>query len=115
MAWSIGAVTIHPPSGGYTRRKEAQWATQAVLDDTEDHIAWYGSRSSRRTVSGVIFDTGSDLATLESYCDSDTSRTLTTDQGSEGSYKVLSVNSTRVADESRSLPVWNVVVDLLKV
>ena len=115
MAWSIGAVTIHPPSGGYIRRKEAQWAVQTVLDDNSDHIAWFGSRSSRRTVSGIIFDTGTDLSTLEGYCDVDTSRALTSDQGGEGNYKVLSVQATRIADESRSTPVWSVTVELLKV
>lgn len=116
MSWSIGEVTIHPPGGGYSRRKEAQWAVQTVLDDTEDHIAWYGSRSSRRTLNGIIFDSaGSGLSTLEGYCDVDTSRALNSDQGSEGNYKVMSVNASRLADESRSYPVWNVVVDLLKV
>ena len=95
--WALGAVNIYVNSKEF--EKEAIWARIEVIGDTADTLHYYGSKSTNLNISGHV-TTSSDVSTLEGYCNSDTSRTLTGPNTFSKSCKVVKVRSRRVPDAS---------------
>jgi len=54
MAWSIGAVTIHPDSEEFEVTTEALYSEQQVVDATSTTISWYGAASDKIALSFIL-------------------------------------------------------------
>ncbi len=118
MAWTLGAVTIHPGDKAYRRSKTANIAIQDVLDATAEVVSFYGAKSRRTTLSFVVFgseNSGVGVDTLEGYVETDADVALTSDQGAAGNYRILQLDSTRVIDTSRTTETWECVASMIKV
>lgn len=112
--WTLGGVSslfIDEDSGG----QPATIGELHVLDSTKSTKHHSGSTGRTRRLGGTLFDTdGNQLSTLLSYTESDTSRALTSDLGSEGNWKVKNVERERKQDLSRSYGVYRVTIELLE-
>jgi len=111
--WTLGAVGIYINSKEF--EKEAIWARIEVIGATSDTLHYYGSKSTDLNISGHV-TTSADVATLEGYCDSDTTRTLTGPNGFSKDCKVVRVRSRRVPDASDvTKSIYLVQVELIVV
>lgn len=111
--WSIGDVKFYVDEQGGD--KPAVIGEQHVLDATKSTKHHSGSMGKSRRIAGTLLDTSGShpiLNLLESYTESDTARTLTSDLGSEGSYYVMSVSHERRQAVNLDVPVFRVTVEL---
>lgn len=118
MAWTLAGVTIHPDDKQYRRSKQANYAMQDVLDGVAEVISFYGAKSLRVPLSFTIFgdeNGGTGLTTLETAVDTDADVTLVSDQGTVGSFRILSLDATRVQALNHTGETWAVASQLIKV
>jgi len=116
MAWSLASQTIHPPDGGDTRNFEAYYTVLEVLDATANNIAFYGAASEKRSLSFILDETensGTGLASLITAKNTDASVNLTSDVGSQGNYRILTLSAVRVQALNKSAAVWKCAVELI--
>ncbi len=84
--WKIGSVDVYVD--GYQTEAPKQEAEHIVLDATgSSELHFFGSGTEKVTLEGFVF-TETNKSTLEGYRDNNTTLTLTSDQGSEGSFKI---------------------------
>jgi len=118
MAWTLGGVTIHPGDKAYRRNRTANIAQQDVLDNTTEVLSYYGGKSRRVTLNFVVFgseNSGVGVDTLETAVVTDADVALVSDQGAIGNYRILSLDSTRILDTSRSTESYECVASMIKV
>ena len=111
--WSVGDVSIYVDK--FDGGKDPVWGKLHVLDATGDTKHYSGSSSRKRSLAGTLYTSGSnspELATLEGYADASTSRTITSDVGSVGSYKVMKVAFERKQALNIQYPVYRVTVEM---
>ena len=92
MAWSIDAITIHvdKDSGG----REPLYGEHDVLDATSTVLHFFGARSKTRHISGMV-QSESSLSSLDTKAKTDADVTLTSDQGSQGTFRITSLQYER--------------------
>jgi uncharacterized protein affecting Mg2+/Co2+ transport len=111
--WSIGNVKFYVDE--QSGDKPAVVGEQHVLDATNSTKHHSGSMGKSRRIAGTLVDTNGShpvLNLLESYTESDTARTLTSDLGGEGDYIVMTVQHDRKQATNLSVPVYRVTVEL---
>jgi hypothetical protein len=111
--WKLGDVRFHVDE--QSGDKPAVIGEQHVLDATKSSKHHSGSMGKSRRLGGTLFDTSAShpvLDLLESYPESDTSRTLTSDLGNEGEYTVANVQHERRQALNYDVPVYHVTVEL---
>jgi len=111
--WKVGDVSIYVDKhdGG----QDPVWGKLHVLDALGDTKHYSGASSERQSVAGTLYTSGShspELSTLKGYTQSSTSRTLTGDKGSLGSFKVIKVGFERKQALNVTYPVYRVTVEL---
>lgn len=117
MAWTIDAVIIHPGDQGDQHHVEALYAFQNVLDATADTISWFGARSTRRTLRFILFEDengGTGLSSLKTKVRTNADVTLTSDQGSQGNHRMLSLRASRRQDHANASPVYECTTELIE-
>lgn len=118
MAWSLGSVIVHPGDSGDQFTKIANYAIQQPLDSTAETITFWSASSQRRRLQFVMFEnensnTGRD--TLEGYVATDANVALTTDEGAEGNFRILSLSGSRRQDLNHTQPTWIITAEMIKV
>jgi hypothetical protein len=116
MPWSLAGVTIHPDGGEDVQVVEANYAIQEILDATVNTITFLGANSDRRTLSFILDETeaAGGLNTLKTSVRTDANVNLTSDQGSQGNYRILSLEATRLQALNKASPVYKCVAELIK-
>lgn len=84
-----------------------------VIDSTVTVVHDYGYSSNKRKLQGWFLDNPADYLHLQTSYRTALSVTLTSDQGVEGTYRIMSLKRVRVLDTKRTEPVWRVDVELL--
>jgi|SRR3990167_1810721 len=117
MAWSLSGVTISPGDGEDILIYEANYAIQEVLDAVANTITFYGANSERRTLDFILDETvaAGGLNTLKTSVQTDANVNLTSDQGSQGNYRILSLRAVRRQALNKSSPVYKCSAELVKV
>ena len=95
-----------------SERPDTKLSEHIVLDGTESIIHNFGYGSGTRSLSGILLDNGSDYTVLVSGYHNGTVFTLNSDQGSEGTYVIWTINKKRLQDISRTTPVLQVDLEL---
>lgn len=111
--WSIGAVGIFVDE--HNIRDEAVYGEQHVLDAETTTKHYSGAMGWKGHIAGTLYTSGSsgpELTTLRGYLRSSTSRTLTTDNGTFGSFKVLNIDADRQQALGDEYPVYRVRIEL---
>ena|SRR3990167_2384636 len=117
MAWTLHSLTIHPDSEQDIQVVEANYAIQEILDATTNTITFFGANSTRRTLDFILDETeaAGGLATLQADVRADANVTLVSDQGSQGTFRILSLRAARVQALNKSSPVYRISAELIKV
>ena len=115
MAWSLGGITIYVDSDEMDY--EANLAIQEILDATTNTITFFGANSERRTIGFTLDETVSagGKASLATARSTDADVNLTSDQGSQGNYRILSFRPVRIQALNKSSPCYRCVAELIKV
>jgi len=116
MSWSLGSIIIHPDSGEDVESYESYYAIQEVLDNTVDTISFYGASSQRRSLQFILDEdenSNTGKSTLKTAIRADSSCNLTSDQGSQGNYRILSMKFTRIQALNHTNPVYKVSAELI--
>lgn len=114
MAWSLATVTIYPGDEGDAVSVEAKYAIQEVLDATAETISWYGAGSERRALRFVLLDDTTGLSTLKTAVATDANVNLTSDQGSQGNYRIMRLRAARIQDHAYTNPCYRCEAELIK-
>ncbi len=115
MAWSIDAIVIRPSEDN--RVVTSNYSVQKILDASEEYISYYGANSQRRTLNFAMFENengGTGLSDLEIKVKANANIALTSDQGAEGNFRILSLASARIQDHANTLPVYRCTAELIK-
>lgn len=118
MAWALGAVTIHPDDKQYTREVSANYAVQDVLDATAQVVSWYGGQSPRINLNFVLFgdeNGGTGEAQIETMVLTNADVVLTSDIGTVGNVRILSLKATRRQALNHANETWDCACTLIKV
>jgi hypothetical protein len=87
--WKIGSVDVYVT--GHNESGDIKLAKITPLDSTGSSVLHYfGSGGQEVSVDGWLFSEAN-KSSLRTYRDNGTTITLTSDQGSEGSYKIQSI------------------------
>lgn len=116
MAWSIAGIIIHPDSEQDKETIEAHYALQDVVDAVVTSISFFGSGSPRRSLEFVLDENengGAGRSTLKTALESDAQVNLTSDQGSQGDFRLLSLQLTRRQAVNKVLPVYNCSCEMI--
>ncbi len=115
MAWSLGGVTISVDSD--EMNYEANYAIQEVLDATTNTVSFFGANSERRTLGFILDETVSagGKASLATARATDANVNLTSDQGSQGNYRIMTFRPVRVQALNKASPVYRCTAELIKV
>ncbi len=108
--WSLGGVPIFVNSDSY--KPDTRLSEHIVLDGVESIIHRFGYGNGVRQIAGHLLDNSDDFVTLESGYHNGTLMTLISDQGTEGTYRIWSLNRKRVQDIRRQKPVFFVEMEL---
>lgn len=110
--WSFAGINIIVD--GDNGKPQPKVSEHFVLDGTESVYHYFGYGSDVRTLTGHIMDNplSSALEDLKDYCKLQTAGALVSDQGSEGSWYIESMDYSRVRDTSRTTPVWKFTLNL---
>lgn len=95
-----------------TERPDTKLSEHFVLDGTDSIIHNFGFGAGLRALSGVLLDNGNEYSLLVSGYHYGTIYTLYSDQGSEGDYRIWTLNKKRLQDLSRTTPVLQVDMEL---
>jgi len=116
MPWTLAGVTIHPDDSEDAVTYEALYAIQQVLDAIEETIAFYGASSERRSLSFILDEdetSGSGKTALVTAKNTDANVTLVSDQGTEGTYRILRLGLVRLQALNHTNPVYKGQVELI--
>lgn len=83
--WSFGSVPIYVTEDDPSR--DIYRVRLKILDSTIDSLQFLGAGSRMHSIKGIIVSQA-DFNQLEIWAYEDTSQTFTSDQGSQGSYKI---------------------------
>ena len=98
-----------------TEKPETRLSEHICLDGTDSIIHNFGYGSGTRALSGIMLDNGNEFPILVLGYHLGTQYTLTSDQGSEGTYRIWSISKKRVQDIKRTTPVLQIDLELKKV
>ena len=118
MPWTLGGVTIHVDDEGDEESVASLYALQQVLDATVETISYYGAQSDRRNLTFILDETANSntgKTTLKAAVRANSDCNLTSDQGSQGNYRILEAAFVRRQALNKANPVYLVRASLVKV
>jgi|WetSurMetagenome_2_1015567.scaffolds.fasta_scaffold01074_4 hypothetical protein len=110
--WKIGGYDIIVNGDG--GKPDPKISEHYILDGHESVLHYFGYGSPSRTLTGHLLDTSDDKPDIDALCETATPSTLTSDQGSEGTWVIMSIQWQRVPDIKRTKPVWRFTMELKK-
>lgn len=110
MAWTLAGKTIIVSDDG--SKPESFISEHKVLDATNTILHYFGYGSNKRTLKAYLLNNPDDYSALQEYYRRGLSATLTSDQGTEGSYYITQLSRSRVRDIRRVKPVWLLSIEL---
>ncbi|MFA5572511.1 MAG: hypothetical protein WDA42_05345 [Candidatus Bathyarchaeia archaeon] len=119
--WKIDNIDVYV--SGYESEGDVKLSKHTVLNATNSSVLHYfGSGAEEVSLQAIVF-TETNRESLESLRNAGTTVTLTSDQGSEGSYKIQSISFSRMESVCRvTVPgiaddatVYNTRISLVKV
>lgn len=117
MAWLLAGKTIRVDEDGDVRSGDAFYAIQGILDATAEVISYYGAGSERRRLRFFLLEDengGAGYSGLEAARIANADVNLTSDEGSQGNFRILSLNGSRKMAANHSQPVYDCTVELIK-
>ena len=106
--FQIGSISIAVIGDSWG--EQAKFSEIEILNANTTVIQTAGRKSERRTI--VVLVSGSDIATLKGYVN--TEKTLTTDQGSQGTYYIADIKGARKQDVSSTDETCELRFELVK-
>lgn len=115
MAWTLGGISISPDSGEDVITVEANYAIQEILDATSNTLTFFGANSTRRALDFILDETvtAGGLNTLMTAVRTDANVNLTSDQGSQGNFRILTLRASRLQALNKNAPVYKVSAELI--
>lgn len=119
MAWTLAGITIHPDDKQDAREVSSFYAIQHVLDAAAETVSYYGAGSQRRNLNFVIVpaEAPTGVADFEAATKANADVNLTSDQGSQGNYRILSFRAVRrqALNHTAAGGVWECSAAMIKV
>lgn len=114
MAWTLNSQVIHPDSGEDNITVEANYAIQEILDAISNTLTFFGANSTRRTLDFILDETESaSLNNLVTAVRTDANVNLTSDQGSQGNFRILTLRASRIQALNKASPVYKCSAELI--
>lgn len=95
--WTLGGIGVYIDS--LSRKKDSIWAEIDIIDATTTTLHWFGAKSVHYRVRGHLWGR-SNIDTLEGYCNSSATRTLSGPNSLTLTVNILNIDSTRIPDKS---------------
>lgn len=117
MGWSLAGKTIHVDEDGDVRSGSTFYAIQAILDATAEIISWYGAASQRRRLRFIMLEDengGSGYSGLEAARIANADVNLTSDEGSQGNYRIMDFTAARKMAANHTGAVYDCTTELIK-
>lgn len=112
MAWSLAGQTIHCDSDSDDQAEPIYGQIQ-ILNATSTVLHWAGAKSRTRTIKFWV-ETDARVSALLTAAETDANVNLTSDQGSQGNYRILSLKPERRHAVNKANPWFYATAELMK-